>query len=272
MKIIVCIKQVPETTEVKIDPVTNTLIRAGVKSIINPFDMYAIEEGIRLKERLGGNVTIITMGPPQAEEALREAISLGADDAVLITDRAFAGSDTWATSYTLVKAVQKIGDYDLIICGKQAIDGDTAQVGPGVSAHLDIPQVTYVKKIEEIAFQKPETRAQKPEVGYIRVERMTEEGYEVIESPLPCLITVVKEINTPRLPSLKGQMRAKKIEIKRWSAKDLDVEQDKIGLEGSPTKVVKIFTPPPRRGGQIFTGDAKEISAKLVELLKGEIL
>src|SRR3989338_5885623 len=147
MNIIVCIKQVPETTEVRINPETNTLVREGVKSIINPFDMYAIEEAVRLKEKLGGKATVITMGPPQAEGALREAISMGIDDAILICDRAFAGSDTWATSYTLSKAIEKIGDYSLIICGKQAADGDTAQVGPGIAAHLDLPQVTYVKKI-----------------------------------------------------------------------------------------------------------------------------
>ena len=262
MNIIVCIKQVPDTTEVRIDPETNTLIRSGVECIINPFDMYAIEEGIRLKEKFGGKVSVVTMGPPQAEDALREAISLGADEAVLISDRAFAGSDTWATSYTLSKAVQKAGDYDLVICGKQAIDGDTAQVGPGISAHLDIPQVTYVKKIEEVDAEK----------RHMRVERMTEEGYEIIESPLPCLITVVKEINEPRLPSLKGKMRAKKAEIKKWGAKDLDVDPDLIGLNGSPTKVLKIFTPSPRGKGQILEGDAKEISEKLVELLRSEIL
>ena len=262
MNIIVCIKQVPDTTEVRIDPETNTLIRSGVECIINPFDMYAIEEGIRLKEKFGGKVSVVTMGPPQAEDALREAISLGADEAVLISDRAFAGSDTWATSYTLSKAVQKAGDYDLVICGKQAIDGDTAQVGPGISAHLDIPQVTYVKKIEEVDAEK----------RHMRVERMTEEGYEIIESPLPCLITVVKEINEPRLPSLKGKMRAKKAEIKKWGAKDLNVDPDLIGLNGSPTKVLKIFTPQPRGKGQILEGDAKEISEKLVELLRSEIL
>jgi len=262
MNIIVCIKQVPDTTEVKIDPETNTLIRSGVQCIINPFDMYAIEEGIRIKEKFGGKVIIITMGPPQAEEALREAISLGADEAVLISDRAFAGSDTWATSYTLSKIISKINSYDLVICGKQAIDGDTAQVGPGISAHLDIPQITYVKKIEEVNIEK----------RYIKAERMTEEGYEIIESPLPCLITVVKEINEPRLPSLKGKMRAKKAEIKKWGAKDLDVDPDLIGLNGSPTKVLKIFTPPPRKGGQIFQGDAKEVSEKLVKLLKDEVI
>ncbi|HAZ09853.1 MAG: electron transfer flavoprotein subunit beta [Omnitrophica bacterium GWA2_41_15] len=259
MNIIVCIKQVPDTTNIRIDPETNTLVRSGVQSIINPFDMYAIEEAVRLKEKFGGLVTIVTMGPPQAEEALREAISLGADEAVLISDRAFAGSDTWATSYTLSRAIQKIGKFDIIICGKQAIDGDTAQVGPGIAAFLDIPQITFVKKIEDI------------KDSLMRADRMTEEGYDIIESPLPCLITVVKEINEPRLPSLKGKMKAKKIEIKKLEAKDLDADPDSLGLKGSPTKVVKIFTPPPRKGGQILEGEAKEVSGKLVELLKGEI-
>lgn len=264
MDIIVCIKQVPDTTNVRIDPETNTLVRAGVACIINPFDMYAVEEGIRLKEKFGGKVTVITMGPPQAEDALREAISLGADEAILVSDRAFAGSDTWATSYTLSRAMHKIGDYDLIICGKQAIDGDTAQVGPGISAHLEIPQITYVKKIEEMNLSA--------ENRFIKAERMTEEGYEVIESPLPCLITVVKEINEPRLPSLKGKMRAKKAEIIKWQAKDLDVDPDLIGLTGSPTKVVRIFTPPPRKGGQVLHGEVKDVTEKLLDLLKNDIV
>ncbi len=259
MNIIVCIKQVPETTKVKINPETNTLIREGVKSIINPFDMYAIEEAIRLKERFGGKVTVITMGPPQAESALREAISMGADEAVLICDRAFAGSDTWATSFTLASAIKKIGDYNLIICGKQASDGDTAQVGPGISVHLDIPQVTYVKKIEEITDKKA------------RVERMTEEGYEVIEAPLPLLISVVKEINEPRIPSLRGMMKAKKAEIKSLGTKDIAVDSEQVGLKGSPTQVVKIFTPVPRKGGQILQGDTADVVNKLAELLKPEI-
>ncbi|MFC1508541.1 electron transfer flavoprotein subunit beta/FixA family protein [Candidatus Omnitrophota bacterium] len=264
MNIIVCIKQVPDTTEVRIDPETNTLVRSGVACIINPFDMYAIEEGIRLKEKFGGKVIVITMGPPQAEEALKESIALGVDEAILVSDRAFAGSDTWATSYTLTRAIHKIGNSDLIICGKQAIDGDTEQVGPGISAHLDIPQITYVKKIEEVSISGDNKK--------IKAERMTEEGFEIIESPLPCVITVVKEINEPRLPSLKGKMRAKKAEIKKWGAKDLDVDPALIGLNGSPTKVVRIFTPPPRKGGQILKGDPKEISEKLVGLLKEDVL
>ncbi len=272
MNIIICIKQVPDTTDIKIDPETNTLIRSGIECIINPFDMYAIEEGIRLKEKFGGKVIVMTMGPSQAEDALREAISLGADEAILITDRAFAGSDTWATSYTLSRSINKISNYGLIICGKQAIDGDTAQVGPGISAHLDIPQITYVKRIEEVHLPDESRITNHESRKYLRAERMTEEGYEIIESPLPCLITVVKEINEPRLPSLKGKMKAKKVEIKKWQAKDLDLDPDLIGLNGSPTKVVEIFTPPPRKKGQVLEGDAAEISEKLVGLLRKDIL
>ena len=259
MNIIVCIKQVPETTEVKINPETNTLIREGVKSIINPFDMYAIEEGIRLKERYGGKVTVMSMGPPQAKAALREAISMGCDEGILLTDRAFAGSDTLATSFALSCAIKKIGDFDLILCGKQASDGDTAQVGPGISAHLDLPQVAYVKKIEQITD------------GVARVERMTEEGYEVIQTPLPALFTVVKEINEPRIPSLRGMMRAKKTEVIHWGAEDIQADSQRLGLAGSPTQVIKIFTPPPRKGGQIFHGEPEEVTQKLVELLKDEV-
>ena len=260
MNIIVCIKQVPDTTDVKIDPVTNTLIREGVASVINPFDTYAIEEAVRLKEKFGGKVIILTMGPPQAQQALREAISLGADEAILLSDRAFAGSDTLATSYTLASGIKKIGSFDMILCGKQASDGDTAQVGPGISTHLNIPQVTYVKKIEDISGDKA------------KVERMVEEGFEVIEIPLPCLMTVVKEINEPRLPSLKGKMKAAKVEIATWTAKDLGLDPAKVGLNGSPTKVVKIFSPPPRLGGQILRGETDEVAAKLVELLKNEVI
>jgi electron transfer flavoprotein beta subunit len=259
MHIIVCIKQVPETTEVRINPETNTLMREGVKSIINPFDMYAIEEAIRLKERFGGKISVITMGPPQADSALREAISMGADDGYLVCDRAFAGSDTWATSYTLAGAIKKLGSFDLIICGKQASDGDTAQVGPGISTHLNIPQVTYVKKVEEATDK------------LMRVERMLEEGFEIIQTPLPALLTVVKEINEPRIPSLKGLMRAKNAKITMFTQKELDLDPQQIGLCGSPTQVVKIFTPTPRVGGQILKGEIPEIARQLVELIKAEV-
>jgi len=256
MNILVCIKQVPETTDVRINPETNTLVRDGVQSIVNPFDMYAIEEGIRIREKHGGKVTVITMGPPQAENALREAVSLGCDEAVLLTDRAFAGADTWATSYALSMAIRKIKDFDIIICGKQAIDGDTAQVGPGISTFLDIPQITYVKKIEDI---KP---------GFIRVERLTEEGFTAIESSLPVLLTVVKEINEPRLPSLKGKMKAKSLQIAKWTAVDIGANPEKIGLPGSPTIVNRIFTPPKKAGGRIMKGDAVQIVTELVGELR----
>ncbi len=259
MNIVVCIKQVPETTEVRINPETNTLMREGVKSIINPFDMYAIEEAVRLKERFGGKIMVLTMGPPQADSALREAISMGADEGYLVCDRAFAGSDTWATSYTLAGAIKKLGQFDLIICGKQASDGDTAQVGPGISTHLNIPQVTYVKKVEEATDK------------LMRVERMLEEGFEIIETPLPALLTVVKEINEPRIPSLKGLMRAKSAKIMMLTQKELDLDPQQIGLCGSPTQVVKIFTPTPRIGGQMLKGEVPDIAKQLVDLIKDEV-
>lgn len=260
MHFVVCIKQVPDTADVKIDPETNTLIREGVASIINPFDTYAIEEAVRLKEKLGGKVTALTMGPPQAEAALKDAISVGVDEGILVSDRAFAGSDTWATSYTLSLALKKIGDFDLIICGKQASDGDTAQVGPGIAAHLNLPQITYVRKIEEIS----ETR--------VAAERLLENGYEVIESPLPAVLTVVKEINEPRIPSLKGKLAAKKAQITHWTAADIGGDPEQLGLNGSPTKVVKIFSPPPRQGGEIFKGEPEETVPQLVAKLKDAVI
>ena len=225
-------------------------------SIINPFDLYAIEEGVRIKEKHGGTLTVISMGPPQVDVALREAISLGVDEAIHLCDRAFAGADTWATSYTLACGIKKKANYDIIICGKQAIDGDTAQVGPGIAVRLDIPQITYVRKIEEI------------KDGTIRVQRMTEEGYEVMEGDLPILISVVKEINEPRLPSLKGKLKAKKAEIVTWTAGDIGADEQLIGLNGSPTQVVNIFSPPPREGGEIFQGEPEEIVDQLVNALE----
>ncbi|MFC1568121.1 electron transfer flavoprotein subunit beta/FixA family protein [Candidatus Margulisiibacteriota bacterium] len=255
MNIIVCIKQVPDTTEVKINPETNTLIREGVPSIVNPFDENAVEAALKLKEKLGGKVTVITMGPPQAAEALKNTLAMGADEAILVSDRAFAGSDTWATSYTLAQAIKKLGQFDLILCGKQAIDGDTAQVGPGIAEWLNIPQVTFAVKIEA-------------EEKKAKVERMLEEVNEVVETPLPAVITVVKQINEPRLPSLKGMMRAKKTEIKTLKADDIQAEAKNIGLNGSPTQVVKIFTPPPKSGGEKLEGEANEIVDRLVAKIK----
>jgi len=257
MKIVVCIKQVPDTTDVKINPETNTLVREGVVSIVNPFDMYAIEEAIRIKEMVGGDstVTALTMGPPQAEAVLREAIAMGVDKGVLLCDRAFAGADTWATSYALAQAVKTLGGADVILFGKQASDGDTAQVGPGVATHLDTPQITYVRKLVAI------------DASTITAQRMLEEGNETIRASLPCVITVVKEINEPRLPSLKGKMNSKKAQITVWKALDIGADPQKCGLNGSPTKVIRIFTPAARSDGEILVGEPEETTAKLVDKL-----
>ena len=256
MNIVVCLKQVPGTTEVKIDPQTNTLIRQGIKNVINPFDTYALEEGVRLKEKYGGEVTVISMGPPQAEEALRDAISVGADKAILLSDRAFAGADTLATAYTLTKAIEKLGQYDIIICGRQTVDGDTGQVGPEMAEMLGIPFVAYVCQIEEIAG------------GHIRVQRMVEEGHEVIEASLPAVITVVKEINVPRLPSLRGIARSKSAAIPVWSAGEAGVDEDMAGLSGSATRVIKVFFPQRTCQAEILQGELESQVECLVGKLK----
>mgnify|MGYP000409705470 CR=1 FL=1 len=264
MDIIVCIKQVPETTDVKINPETGTLIREGVAAIVNPFDEYAIEEGLRLREKFGGKVTVISMGPPQAEEALKQAIAMGADEAILLSDRAFAGADTLATSYTLSEAIKKIGHFDLIICGREAMDGATGQVGPGIASRLGISQLTYVFKIREIDLEK----------GTITVERLVEEGREVVTAPLPALLTVVKDINQPRYPTFMGIRRAARMKIPVWTAKDLEgADPRNFGLDGSATKVIKVFTPPPREGeAEIIEADTVEEAAAILadRLMKKE--
>ncbi len=268
MKVIVCIKQVPDTTNVRINPETNTLVREGVQSIINPFDVYAIEEAVRIREKHGGTVTVITMGPPQAAEALRDAIALGADNALLVSDRAFAGADTLATAFALSCAIRKIGGdanapaggVDIILMGRQAIDGDTGQVGPGVAENLDISHVTDIRKIEEISN------------GRIVVERLLEDGYARIATRLPVVLTVVKEINTPRLPSLKGKLAAKKAEIPVLKAADIGADPQRLGLNGSPTQVMKIFTPARPSGGKKFVGEpAHTVSSLLAELTEAGI-
>lgn len=257
MKIVVCIKQVPDTTDVKINPETHTLVREGVASIVNPFDLYALEEALRIRDEVGGDSTVIalTMGPPQADAILREAISLGVNQGVLLCDRAFAGADTWATSYALSQAIRKLGDVSLILFGKQASDGDTAQVGPGVATHLDLPQITYVRKRLAITDTS------------ITAERMLEEGNETIRASLPCVLTVVKEINEPRLPSLKGRMNAKKAVLTTWTAADIQADPERCGLKGSPTKVIRIFTPAARNDGEIFSGEPEVTTETLVEKL-----
>ncbi len=259
MNIIVCIKQVPDTSEVKINPETNTLIREGVPSIINPFDENAIEEALRIREQQGGIVTVISMGPPQVESSLRDALAMGVDEVLLISDRAFAGADTLATSYTLGKTIETyLKGYSLIIFGKQAIDGDTAQVGPGVAEYLGIPQMTYVVKVEQIKDEE------------ITVKRELEEGYELIKSSLPAALTVIKGINEPRYPSLKGKMKAKSATVRTITAADIEADESRIGLKGSPTWVNKIFTPPKKGNSQILKDEegssAKELVAKMKEL------
>ena len=255
MHLVVCIKQVPNTTEIKIDPVTNTLIREGVESILNPFDTYAIEEAVRLKEQYGGTVTVISMGPGQCEAVLREAISLGADNMILLSDRRFAGADTWATSLTLAAAIKKLGNVDLIFTGQQAIDGDTAQVGPGIAAHLNIPQTCFVRKIEKV------------ENCQLVLQRLMEDGYDRVQMKLPALISVVKEINSPRLPSLRGKRNAKAAELTIWNCDDLGLNEAEVGLNGSPTQVLKIFTPKHDKVTQKFTGPADEAAELMVKTL-----
>ena len=256
MHAIVCIKQVPDTSEVKINPETNTLIRQGVESIINPFDTYAIEEAIQIKEKHGGKVTVLSMGPPQAMEALKEAVAMGCDEAILLSDKAFAGADTWATAYTLAQAIKRIGDFDIILCGKQAIDGDTGQVGPGIAQQLGVMQLTYVFKIREIDF----------EARTLEVERLLEEGREWVRSPLPAVVTVVKDINQPRYPTFRGIRRAARMQVPVWEASDLGgIDTERIGLTGSPTQVIRIFTPSPRQGGvEIVEADTVTEAANLL--------
>ena len=262
MKIIVLIKQVPETSNVKMDEKTGTMIREGVESIINPLDLYAIEAGIRLKEQHGGKVTVISMGPPLAEKALREAIAMGCDEAVLLSGREFSGSDTWATSYALSQAVSKIGEYDLVIAGERATDGDTGQVGPGVASFLNLPLATYTSKIVD------------SDGGKIVVERLTEKGYEVLRLPLPALLTVVKEISDPRLPTLRGKKAARNMTIPVLSAEEAGVDRTMIGLKGSPTRVVRIESPKVTRGGTILkasNGESmEEAVAQAIGFLKNK--
>jgi electron transfer flavoprotein beta subunit len=256
MNVVVCLKQVPGTTEVKIDPQTNTLIRQGIENIINPFDTYALEEGVRLKEQHGGKVTVITMGPPQAEDALREAISLGADEAILLSDSAFAGADTWATAYTLSRAIARLEPYELIICGRQTVDGDTGQVGPELAEMLNVPFIAYVSQIQDI------------KDGYIRVRRMVEDGHEVIETNLPAVLTVTKEINRPRLPSLRGLTRSKSATIPTWGVRELDVAKEMVGLAGSYTQVIKVFFPQRVCQAEMLEGDLESQVESLIDRLK----
>lgn len=255
-RIVVCIKQVPDTMEVRIDPETNRIIREGVPAIINPYDLYALETGLRLKERFGGETIVCTMGPPQAESALREAVSLGFDQAFLLSDRAFAGSDTLATSYTLATFIQQLLPVDVVICGREALDGSTGQVGPEIAENLNWPFFSYVSEVKDVVD------------GRLQVRRMMEDHYEELEGPLPAVLTVVKEIAEPRLPSLKGMLRAKKTEISVWNAEKLAAEPARLGADGSPTRVVRIWTPEVHEKGTILQGEPAEIAQRLVQELK----
>jgi electron transfer flavoprotein beta subunit len=254
MNIVVCLKQVPDTNEVKIDPKTNTLIREGVPSIINPDDKSALEEALVLKDNYGAHVTVISMGPPQAEKALREALSMGADEAILITDRAFAGADTLATSNALAGTIRKL-DYDIVFAGRQAIDGDTAQVGPEIAEHLNIPQVTYVEKVQITGNE-------------LKVRRALEDGYETISVKTPVLLTAIKELNVPRYMNIKNIYTAFQKEVKIWSANDIDVDRALLGLAGSPTKVRKSATKEAKGAGELVNKPAKEAAEYTAHKLK----
>lgn len=259
MKIIVCIKQVPNTNEVRINQETGTLIRDGVPSIINPDDKNAIEEALKIKEQYDDvSVTVLSMGPMQTKGALKEALAMGADDAVLLSDRAFGGSDTWATATIIAKAIEFLGNYDIIFCGRQAIDGDTAQVGPEIAEFLGLPQITYVS---ELSLNE----------GSVRAKRSTEDGYYIIESPMPVLLTCIKELNVPRYPrpSLIYKAFADDDNIRVLTNEDIDVDLTQIGVKNSPTNVYRSFVPVREFHGETLTGSNKDIAEQLVRELHG---
>ncbi len=257
-KIVVCAKQVPDTNEIRINPETGTLIRDGVPSILNPDDANALEEALRIKDTDPENVhvTVVSMGPPQASDMLFECLAMGADEGILVSDRAVGGSDTWATSNAITAAIKKL-DYDMIFAGRQAIDGDTAQVGPQIAEKLDLPQVTYVQKFELAADKKS-----------VKVERQLEDGYEVIEVPIPCMLTCIKELNVPRYMNMKDLFAPEK-DIKVWNAAAIEVDLTTVGLKASPTNVFRSFTPKPKGKGVMLEGDTeKELAASLLVNLK----
>ena len=263
MHIIVCAKQVPETSNVKMDPEKGTMVRDGVESIVNPLDLYALELALQLRESQGGSVTVLSMGPATAVKAVREAIAMGCDDGRLLSDRAFAGSDTHATAHTLAAAVRRLAPFDLVLTGVRATDGDTGQVGPGMASFLGLPVATDVSAILAVGD------------GRIEVERLTEMGYERVRLATPCVMSVIKEISHPRLPTLRGKQRARDTEVPVLTADDLDVKPEFLGLKGSPTRVVKIERPKVTRGGHIVNADqvGPEAAAReLVDFLEAENL
>lgn len=261
MRILVPLKYVPDTDEIKIDEPTGTMVREGIPGIINPLDLYAVEEALRLKNTHSGEVVALSMGPPAVEEALRESLSMGVDQAVLLTDKRFAGSDTWATANTLSKAAQGLGDFDLILCGERATDGETGQVGPELGAMLGLPVITYVSHIEKVCLLRRGP-------GWVRCQRLTENGYQQVETPLPALLTVVKEINEPRFPTFQGKLAARRAEIQRLSLDDLNITSEGTGLQGSPTRVVKVFYPTLTRSTTMVVGSPEKAVERIIAFLK----
>ena len=259
MNIIVCIKQVPDTTEIKINPVTGTLIRDGVPSIINPDDKAGLELALRMKDQFGAHITVITMGPPQADNALREALAMGVDDAIHLTDRKFAGADTLATSHALAGALRNLS-YDLIITGRQAIDGDTAQVGPQIAEHLDIAQVSYLRKLDYDG------------KGTFTIERSIEDGYEILETEAPCLVTVLSDAYPARYMTVKGIMDAYAKEVKVWGFNEIEVKEEDLGLKGSPTKVHKAFSRGVKAAGELYELDTDEAVGTIISKLKEKFI
>lgn len=259
MKIVVCIKQVPDTTEIKLDPATGTMIRDGVPSIMNPDDKGGLETALRLKDQHGAHVTVITMGPPQADAILREAMAMGADRAILLSDRKFAGADTLATSNTLAGALRTL-EIDLLVTGRQAIDGDTAQVGPQIAEHLDLPQITYVEDVKYDGSKK------------LTVKKSTEEGYQTLEVEIPCVLTVLASANKARYMSVRGIMEAYGREVEVWGFDRIDVDEKKLGLAGSPTRVAKSFTRGAKAAGQIYEVEPAEAAEIIVNKLREKFI
>lgn len=258
MNIIVCIKQVPDSTRVKVDPKTSTLVRAGVPSILNPYDHFALSQALKIKAKTGATVTVLSMGPNQAQSVIRLALGLGADKGILLSDRAFAGSDTWATSYALATAIRKIGSYDLIMCGQMAIDGDTAQTGPGIAFHLAIPQITFCDSIDTAE-------------GKVIVRKIIDGGHQVMEADLPALVTMTMPFDyVAAYPSFLGAFHAQKKPSETWTAAHIGADPKKLGLDGSPTRVDRIFPPPARSKGEIYQGSATELADKVLAILKKE--
>lgn len=258
LNVIVCIKQVPDPqqlSKITIDPVRKTIRREDVPAVINPLDKHALEEGLRIRDRYGGKVTVVSMGPPQAEVACREALAMGADEAILLCDRAFAGADTLSTSYSLSLAIKTVGVFNMILCGNETVDGSTGQVPPQLADFLDIPHVTRARRIEFT------------DEGMARVKRSMEYGYMVVEVTLPAVIAVTKEINIPRIPTVSGILEAHQREVKVWTARDIEAEEGKIGLAGSPTQVVDMFSPEIGRKGEMLRGAPEEVVKLLIQRL-----